>query len=389
MDFNQIIDRRGTYCTQWDYVADRFGQANLLPFTISDTDFLLPKEIIEILHHRVDHGVFGYSRWNHDDFKNCVKKWFDDQFDAKIESEWITYSPSVIYAVSQLIKIKSEVGQGVIIQTPAYDAFFKTIRQNDRLVVENPLIYTDGKYFIDFVDLEKLMSKKENRILLFCSPHNPSGRVWTKDELDKVISLCKKYDVFLISDEIHMDIVRKSFKHIPITEMIQENVALLTSGSKTFNFAGLLFSYLLIPDNETKELFLIQLKNADGLSSPSVLGMLATMTAYSKCGSWVQDLNEYIQSNELFVKKFLKENCPCIVPVNSEATYLMWLDISKMRVEMNQLQNWLVNKGKVAIMNGIVYGGNGEQFLRLNIGCSKGKIEQGLLRLKEVYNSLM
>lgn len=387
MDFDKQINRKGTYCTQWDYVEDRFGEADLLPFTISDTDFEVPDEVINTLKNRINHGVFGYTRWNHSDFKNSILKWYSERFMTKLDSDSIVYSPSVIYSISKLLSIVSDENDGVIIQTPAYDAFYKTIKENNRKAIENSLIYRDGKYSIDFNHLDNLM--KTHKVLLLCSPHNPTGRVWTADELKNIVHLAQKNDVFIISDEIHMDILRKGQTHLPICKLYNSNLAVVTSGSKTFNFPALVFSYAIIPDNRVREEFLRQLKNRDGLSSPSVLGMLATMTAYNHCGYWVDELNDYIDSNIELVEKHLNKYCPKFVLSHSESTYLLWIDIAPSNIDMTTLQKKLVHKYKVAIMDGKIYGGNGEQFLRLNIGCSRQKLQDGLERLSQAYEELI
>ena len=202
--FDEVIDRKGTYSTQWDYVEDRFGKKDLLPFTISDTDFAAPDNVLDALQKRLNHPVFGYTRWNHSDYKGSIVTWFKERFAADVKEDWIIYSPSVIYSIARLIEMNSTQGDGVVIQTPAYDAFFKTIKASKRNLVENPLLYRDGIYSLDFADLETKLAKPENKILLICNPHNPTGRVWSKDDLEKIIALCKKHDVFLISDDIHM-----------------------------------------------------------------------------------------------------------------------------------------------------------------------------------------
>lgn len=383
MDFDKVIDRRGTYCTQWDYVADRFGEEGLLPFTISDTDFAVPKDVMDTLQKRLSHQVFGYTRWNNGDFQQAVMNWYQKRFAYQPQSDWILYSPSVIYSVAQLIQMKSAEGDGVVIQTPAYDAFFKTIKGNQRRVIENPLIYAAGYYRIDFEDLEEKLADPRNKILLFCSPHNPTGRVWTEEELRQVVSLCIKHNVFLISDEIHMDVVSQGHKHLPITQFMTNNVALVTSGSKTFNFPGLIFSYLILPNVEDRELFLYQLKNKDGLSSTSILGMEATMAAYNYSSDWVDELNTYIADNIRLVTNFFKEKFEKAVIVPTEATYLMWIDLSGLSISMVEVQRCLVHVGRVAIMDGEVYGGNGGKFLRLNVGCPRAKLIEGLKRIEK------
>ncbi|OTN95821.1 aminotransferase, class II [Enterococcus faecium] len=388
MTFDTAINRKGTYCTQWDYVEDRFGEADLLPFTISDTDFMVPEEVLETLKERMNHPVFGYTRWNHHELKEAIKQWYQSRFDTLLEEEWIMYTPTVIYAISTLIQMLTKKGEGVVLQTPAYDAFFKVIQDNDRLLVENPLIYEESQYRIDFTDLEEKLAMPENKVLLLCSPHNPTGRVWKQWELEKIVALCRQYSIFLLSDEIHMDILGRGQRHIPITRFNYEQVAIVTSGTKTFNFPGLTFAYALIPNLGLREHFQRKLKNADGLSSTNIFGMLATMSAYRYCSHWVDELNHYLESNQRYVKAFIQEKLPDVKVVDLEATYLMWLDISKAVSDIPLLREKLISVGKVAIMDGSIYGGNGHQFLRLNIGCPKSKLVDGLDRMLKSFEAV-
>ena len=383
-NFNEVINRKGTYCTQWDYIEDRFGEKELLPFSISDTDFLSPQEILQTLEERLQHGIFGYTRWNHNTFKKSISSWFDKRFSSTVIEDWIVYSPSVIYSVSKLIEILSDEADHVVIQTPAYDAFYNTIKDNKRIVSRNELIYRDGSYSIDFTDLEEKLAHPKTKVLLLCSPHNPTGRVWKKDELEKMVHLCNQYNVYIISDEIHMDIIHKGNAHIPITDAAVDlnKVCICTSASKTFNTPGLGGSYSLIPDEKIREAFLIALKNKDGLSSASVFGTLATITAYNECEEWVDQLVEYIEENLRTIQSFLKEHLPQLRLSMPESTYLAWIDVSQLPYSSDQLQHALVHHGKVAIMSGETYGEAGRSFIRMNVGCPKSKVEDGLKRMK-------
>ncbi|EGC68821.1 aminotransferase, class I/II [Enterococcus casseliflavus ATCC 12755] len=380
MFFDEPINRKGTHCTQWDYVEDRFGEKNLLPFTISDTDFKVPAAVEAALIKRMQHPVFGYTRWNHNEFKQAVWKWYSERFKSRIDSDWLVYSPSVMYSIKLLVTLLSNPGDGIIIQTPAYDAFYKMIKENKRKIVPNALIYDANSYRIDFEELTRLMAQPENKVLLLCSPHNPTGRVWQKDELQRMIELAKTHDVFIISDEIHMDIVRKGQRHQPIIDLLQKKVALVTSGSKTFNFPGLIYSYGIIPDSKLRDRFLTQLKEADGLSSTSIFGMTATIAAYDNESKWVDQLNDYLDDNIAYVIAYLQEYHPELVVTKSEATYLMWIDCTALDLTMVELQQRMIRKGKVAIMSGEIYGNEGRNFLRLNVGCSREKLIDGLNR---------
>ena len=386
MNFDEIKDRRGTYCTQWDYVKDRFGKEGLLPFTISDMDLESPKEIAEALVKRINHKIFGYSRWNHDDFKNSIESWYKKRFSCEINKDWIVYSPSVIYAVSKFVEMKSEKGDGVLINTPGYDGFFKMILGNERRIISSPLKNINGKYEIDFEDFEKKC--REAKIFLLCSPHNPVGKVWTDEELTKIIEICKKNNVFIISDEIHMDIVYNK-KHIPIVSLGKdylENIVLCTSASKTFNIPAFTGSYLFIPSEKNREDFLKILKERDALSSPSILAVIATMTAYNECEYWVDELIKYTENNIRFVKEYLEKNIPelfCEIP---DGSYFAWIDFSKLGISSEEFQKYLIDIGEVAVMPGLTYGEEGRYFLRLNVACSIKKVEDGLKRIKKTVD---
>lgn len=386
MNFDEIKDRRGTYCTQWDYVKDRFGKEGLLPFTISDMDLESPEEVAEALVKRINHKIFGYSRWNHDDFKNSIENWYKKRFSCEINKDWIVYSPSVIYAVSKFVEMKSEKGDGVLINTPGYDGFFKMILGNERRIISSPLKNVNGKYEIDFEDFEKKC--REAKIFLLCSPHNPVGKVWTEKELAKIIEICKKNNVFIISDEIHMDIVYNK-KHIPILSIGKdylENIVLCTSASKTFNIPAFTGSYLFIPSEKSREDFLKILKERDALSSPSILAVIATMTAYNECEYWVDELIKYTENNIRFVKEYLEKNIPelfCEIP---DGSYFAWIDFSKLGISSEEFQKYLIDIGEVAVMPGLTYGEEGRYFLRLNVACSIKKVEDGLKRIKKTVD---
>lgn len=380
MNFDSIVNRKGTYCTQWDYIKDRFGVDNLLPFTISDMDFEAPKEIIDAVINRVNHKVFGYSRWNHDDFKNSIKLWYKKRFDLNISKEWILYSPSVMYSISNFIRMKSKTRDNVLILTPVYDGFFKTIKANNRNILTSRLKIINNRYEIDFNDFEKKCLK--SKILLFCSPHNPIGRVWAFDELKKIIDICKMYNIYIISDEIHMDIVYN--KHTPILAVdYYKNISLCSSASKTFNISSLNSSYLLIKDNNDREEFLYILKNRDSLSSPSILGIIATMEAYNKCDYWVDELIKYIKNNIKYIIDYISENMPMLKYYIPEGTYFVWINYSNLNISNKDFQKYLINIGKVAIMDGFTYGEDGKFFIRINCACPIKKIKECMKRINK------
>ncbi|MGN1275695.1 MAG: MalY/PatB family protein [Floccifex sp.] len=378
-NFDVVHNRLGTYCTQWDFIQDRFGRKDVLPFSISDTDFKAPDEVISRLETLIRSGIYGYTRWNHMDFKGSISSFFQRRHDTYIDPEWILYSPSVLYSISLLIRLLTNPKDKVVTFSPMYDSFFTVIDDNDRVRVDCPLIESNGQFEIDFDTLENQL--KEASMFLLCSPHNPTGRIWTKKEMDAMVSLCKKYNVKIVSDEIHMDIQIKDVKHIPLLKYINEHdqLYLLSSASKTFNIPGLIGSYCIFPDKDIREKFLYHTRKVDFLNSVSYPGMIATMAAYTECDDYIDELNEYIKGNLYFVKDYLEKNHPDIHFTISQATYLAWIDIRDVPFTTEQIQDALVNVGKVAIMTGETYGMN--KFLRLNCGCPRSKLEEGLSRL--------
>lgn len=382
-DFSQMTDRHGTWCTQWDYVADRFGAADLLPFTISDMDFPTAPCVIDALHARVEHGVFGYSRWKNEDFLSAVTGWFERRFQATIDPESIVYGPSVIYMVSELIRLWSKPGDGVVVHTPAYDAFYQAVAGNQRQLVPIGLEKQENRWRCDMTVLEDELSKPENTILLLCNPQNPTGKVWTQDELSAMSALCARYDVAVISDEIHMDMVWGDLLHTPWSRVATDDSrwALLTSGSKSFNIPALTGAYGVIGDEPSRNAYLQALKGRDGLSSPSVLALTAHIAAYRQGEMWLEALRTYLDGNLHFVAHQLNHAFPSLNWQPPEATYLAWIDLRALNLDDKLLQNELIEQQKVAIMPGNVYGKEGDGFVRLNVGCPRSKLELGVERL--------
>lgn len=380
VDFNKKIDRRGTYCTQWDYIEDRFSEKDLLPFTISDMDLESPKEIIEVLKKRVEHGVFGYSRWNHSDYKDAIKMWYKKRFGAEIDSEWIVYSPSVMYSVAKFINLFSEEEDGVLIFTPAYDAFYKTISANNRKVIESSLVLKEDKYLIDFDDFE--LKCKEAKVFLLCNPHNPTGRVWTYEELKKILKICNDNKVKIISDDIHMDITYER-KTTPIFKLegSLENI-ICSSPSKTFNIPALTGSYVIIPDKNLRNEFIKIIKDKEAVSSPSIFAVIATIVAYNKCEYWVDELVNHTKENINLVKNILEQDLKSLKLIEPDGCYFAWINFKDLNLSSKEFQVLLIQKGKVAIMPGNTYGKVGEYFIRLNVGCSREKVFKGLERIK-------
>ncbi len=387
-NFDEVNNRLGTYCTQWDYIEDRFGEKDLLPFSISDTDFKIPKPITEKILEVAKHEIYGYSRWNHHDFKSSITDFYKRRHNCDMKEDWVLYSPSVMYSVSILIRLLSKPKDAVLTFNPMYDSFFTVIEDNDRRLISHHLIAKNGTFEIDFPLFEKQLEEAE--ILLLCAPHNPTGRIWTKEEMDTIVSLCKKHHVKIISDEIHMDIQLRENKHIPLLSYINEYEDLYTASScsKTLNVPGLIGSYLLVPNEEIRDAFLHQTRKVDFLNSVSILGMYATMVGYRECDDYIDQLNAYIRSNMEYVKSFIDKELPDFKFEIPDGTYLAWIDAREVPFTTEEIQDALVHVGKVAIMKGETYGESGTKYLRLNCGCPKSKLEDGMKRFKAAMDWL-
>lgn len=386
INFDKKIDRLGTYCTQWDYVEDRFGKKGLLPFTISDMDLEFPYEITEVLQERLNHRVLGYSRWKHDDFRNSVTNWYIRRFNCSIDSNWIYYSPSVMYSISKLIEIFSDEGDGILINTPAYNAFYDVIANNNRNIIKSPLVNEGGLYLIDFEDFEKKC--KKSKIFILCNPHNPTGRVWSELELAKIVGICKDNNVKIISDDIHMDIVydNRMTPIINVAESYLDSIFICTSASKSFNIPALTGSYVIIPNESIRNQFENITRYRDFVNSPAILAILATMVCYNDCEYWLDELLKYLKDNLEYTINYIKDSLEPLKLIMPEGCYFAWIDFSELKISSEKFQKLLMDIGEVAIMSGNVYGEESEFYLRLNVACSREKLEDGLNRVKKTID---
>lgn len=380
-DFDPVVDRHGSWCTQWDFVADRFGVEGLLPFTISDMDFATAPCIIEALQQRLNHGVLGYSRWQHNDFTSAIQHWMRSRFATDIEAQSLVYGPSVIYMMAQMMRHWTKPGNEVLIHTPAYDAFYNTINGNQRRVLELPLQRQGNDWQCDMARLEQLLARPDCKVMLLCSPHNPTGKVWQREELQQMAALCARYDVKVISDEIHMDMVLSDADHIPWSQVAQSPWALFTSASKSFNIPALTGAWGIIPHETDRQAWFHALKQQDGLSSPAVMAVAATIAAYREGEAWLDALRDYLQANMQHIAQRLNADFPALNWQPPAATYLAWIDLTPLGIDEQTLQHRLIHQYKVAIMPGSTYGEASRGYLRLNAGCPRSKLDDGLDRL--------
>ena len=388
-NFDEVIDRRNTDCLKYDFAVQRGRPKDVLPFWVADMDFSIAQEIEDALVKRCQHGIFGYSEAT-DGYFAALQNWYLKHFNWQVQRPWLIKTPGVVFALAMAVKAFTEPGDGVLVQQPVYYPFTEVIRDNDREVVNAPLALVNGHYEIDFADLEQKLANPKVKLMFLCSPHNPVGRVWTKEELLKVGDLCLKYNVITVSDEIHSDFVWDDNVHTPFAtlgEEYQQNCIVCTAPSKTFNLAGLQVSNIFIPNQKLRRAFRKQI-DAAGYSQLNTLGLVACQAAYTYGEEWLTQVKAYIRSNITFVDDYLKQNLPQIKMLPIEGTYLVWLDCSALGMIADEREQWLWHEAKLWLDGGGIFGKEGEAFERINVACPRATLLQGLEQLKAAVEGL-
>ena len=389
MDFDTYIDRRKTNSVKWDGVLKLFGDENVLPMWVADMDFKAPPPVVQALIKRAEHGIYGYPM-RPPSFYDAFIDWTLKNHGWAIEKKWLTYSPGVVTALSVMVLALTKPGDKVLLQPPVYYPFFEVIRRNGRRVVDNPLLLRQGRYDMDFEDLER-KAREKVKLMILCSPANPVGRVWTYDELKRVGDFCLKNDIVLISDEIHSDIVYPGFKHTPaatVSKEVAQRTITCMAPSKTFNLAGLQSSVIIIPDPELREKYNRLLHNVH-IEMDNVFGLAAFESAYRSGQAWLDELKEYLHQNLKFTIEYFEEKIPRIKVIRPEATYLVWFDCRELWLDNRELKDFMIKKAKVGLDDGPIFGQGGEGFQRLNLACPRTTLEQGLKRIEKAVNALV
>ncbi len=387
VDFDKIVDRRDTNATKIEFLKEHFGQEDLIPLWVADMDFESPEEIKKAMVSRAEHGVYGYTL--HDDaYYNSIINWNWKRNAWRIKKEWILPSLGVVTSIAFIINSLTSEGDEIIVQTPVYYPFFKTIQSLGRKVVYNPLKYKNGKYSMDYSDLEKKISSN-TKLMVLCSPHNPVGRVWTKQELEKLANICSDNGILIISDEIHSDLIYPCHLHTPLAKVsnkISESIITLMSPSKTFNLAGFFTSYIIIENEQIRK----KIKNALNSFSihQNIFGISALNAAYSSCEYWLEELIDYINNNKLYVQNFLEKHMPEVKLVEPEGTYLLWIDFNGLNLKKEDLDELILKQAKLGMSDGATFGEEGEGFKRMNIACPKAVLEEAMERLFIAYTTI-
>lgn len=384
--FDSYVDRKGTNAAKIDEAILETGSEDVVSLSVADMDFKASPQIIDALNDKVNHGIYGYTNVS-EKFYNVVQKWIEEQYRYNVSKDWIVFMPRIIQAVSLLIQDNSEVNDRVMIQTPLYSPLKNAIESNGRKVIENTLIHEDNYYKMDFEDLENEF-KKGIKILILCSPHNPIGRVWDKSEISQLVNLCKKYDVLLISDEVHADFIwDKEFVSVGKFIDVYDNIVICTSPGKTFNLPGVEASYIIIPNSTLRENFESQ-KQRSGFHNPNYFAETALVTAYNSSEEWLESSLKYIRENYNFAKEYIEHHLSDFKVVDSEGTYLMWIDYTQTELTDEEIYNWLFKESKVAVTMGDSFGVDGKGFFRVNVALSRNKLEEALTRMSKSYKKL-
>lgn len=377
-DFDAINDRRGTYSLKWD-VAE-----NELPMWVADMDFRTAPEITEALEKRAQHGIFGYTIIP-DEWYDAYINWWRSRHGFEIKREWLVFCTGVVPAISSAVRKLTTPGENVLVQTPVYNIFFNSIRNNGRNILESPLVYENGAYRVDFADLEAKLANPQTSLMLLCNPQNPGGIIWDRETLARIGELCRKYSVTVLADEIHCDLTEPGTEYIPfasVSEDCRMNSVTCIAPTKAFNIAGLQTAAIFAADPTLRHRMNRAL-NTDEVAEPNAFAVTAAVAAFTKGGEWLDELRQYISEGRRMTADFLAVNLPEVRLVKSSATYLLWLDCSDITDNSRELAEFIRHKTGLYLSAGGSYRGNGAQFLRLNIACPHTVLTDGLERLRQ------
>jgi cysteine-S-conjugate beta-lyase len=389
IDFNLPVNRKNTNSIKYDFAVERGKTEDLIPLWVADMDFPTVPEVTEALVNASRHGIFGYSEVKEDYF-HTLKNWFSSHYNWDIERKWLVKTPGIVYAISMAVRAFTKQGEAVLIQKPVYYPFSEAIESNERILINNSLVYEDGKYHMDFYDFEKKIIDNQVKLFVLCNPHNPVGRVWTKDELIQLGDICVKHNVLVVSDEIHADFIYPGHEHIVFANLKPEYLDITitcTAPSKTFNLAGLQVSNILIANQKLKHAFKEEIVKS-GYSQLNTLGLVACKAAYDYGDEWLKALKQYLFKNMIFVKDFVREQLPLLKMIEPEGTYLVWIDFQNLKLSENELEEFIVKKAKLWLDAGTMFGDEGLGFQRINIACHRSTLEQALNQLKAAIDEI-
>lgn len=383
-DFDEIVNRRGTNSVKWDEAKEE----GVIPMWVADMDFKAAPCILDALKKRVEHGVFGYTIVP-DSYYESIISWFERRHQWHIERDWIIYTSGVVPAISAIIKALTEPGDKVLVQTPVYNCFFSSIRNNGCTIAENALVRKGNSYEIDFDDFERQAADEKTKVFLLCNPHNPAGRVWTQEELSRMNDICLRHGVKVIADEIHCELVMPGHEFTPfsaVSKACQDNCITTNSPTKSFNIAGLQIANIITSNAEDRQK-IDRAININEVCDVNPFGVIALQAAYNEGEDWIDQLNVYLWENYQALKTFFKDNLPQLEVIDLEGTYLVWVNVRATGMTGDELTEKLLKEGKVFVNRGTMYGKTtGEDYIRINIAMPRSLMLEGLKRIKSVIN---
>ena len=383
-NFDELVNRKGTGSMKWDNLKKQFGSDDLLPLWVADMDFRVPQPVTDAMVSRAKHGIFGYTRIK-DSYFDSIINWYAQRYNWKLKKEWFVFAPGVVPAIILAIRAFTRPGDGIIVQSPVYYPFYESVELNGRHIVNNPLKLVNGRYEMDFEDLEKKAGDTRVRMMILCNPHNPVGRVWSKDDLTRLGEICNEHGIIVIADEIHSDLRFPGISftnYASISEEFAQKSITCTAASKTFKLAGLQISNIIIPNVMLRQKYENILDSSKNLR-PNSFAADAVEAAYNHGGDWLQELMEYLKGNLEFLKNFIHEKIPEVEVIEPQGTYLVWLDFRKVEPNPGKLEKLMRRDAKVALDEGYIFRNGGEGFERINIACPRPILEQALGQIAE------
>ncbi len=385
-NFDEIIPRENTNSVKYDLRKPVFGNPDVIPLWVADMDFKTPDFIVEAVKKRAEHEIYGYST-KPDSFFASIVQWMKKRHNWDIQSNWIAFSPGVVPALSLCVLAFTNPGDKIIVQSPVYHPFFSCIKNNGRQIVNNSLKEENGRYSFDLEGLEKIIDSR-TKMIFISNPHNPVGRVWTNEELEKLAEICLKHEILILSDEIHSDLIFQPHKHIPIASISEEiaNLSITTiAPSKTFNIAGLSTSALIIPNKKILSIYNNMLDTIH-IGMGNIFGVAALESAYRNGEEWLEQLMNYLNENLNYLSDYFEKNLPKIKVIKPEGTYLVWLDFRELNLSQKELNQKLIQDAKVGLNDGTMFGEGGKGFQRMNIACQKATLEKAFINLKKHFS---
>ena len=388
INFDEWNERRNTNCGKWDTMDKKYQKEGMLHLGVADMDFRSPKQIIDAFQDILDKGIFGYTDLS-DRFYENIREWMKKKHQAEVSREEIVFCPRINVSSSICVETFTEETDEVIINTPAYGPLYQAVVKNHRKVMESPLILENGSYKIDFEHLESVVTDK-TKMFILCSPHNPVGRVWTREELEEVGAFCKKHDLLLFVDEIHGDIVAEGVTFttaLTLSETVRERLIVATSLTKTFNVPGVIVSYMIVPDEEIRSR-IAQTIDRIGMHNPTIFAVAAVEHGYMECEEWYRQMLAYVNENETFTREFFAEHFPEFEILERQGTYLLWISYEKLGITEEELEKWFLEKANVSVYMGSVFGNEGRGFIRLNIASPRAMLKEAYERMAAVYSEI-